>query len=168
MKSIKRLFFILLVLTCVFCFGQTAFAAIGCESGDTGDIMVYPNAKGTMYTGTTTIYYTNINPNALDSNGFPYTSADMNFFLRLEKKSTLYAFSGQASVELLNVSSHQEKITSFIQNTVMPILYPDNVVYPKFLLKSVDKMVQDVGEENACCSGMLFTIMDVVIAVQNK
>ena len=171
MKSIKGLFFILLVLTFVFCAGQAAFALIGSQAGDAGGITVFPKAKGTQYDGPLTIYYTNIDIGT-DDNGFPTPIADMNIFLRLQGKKTLDAFSGQAfKVAFTNIVKQQEAITSFINITVIPLLYPDYTPSLNFLLKSVDLMVQDDGVDagvtGACCNGMLFTIMDVVIAVQD-
>ena len=163
MKSIKGLLFILLILICFFCVGQAAFALIGSQAGDAGGITVYPKAHGTRYEGPLTIYYTN--PQGI--------YADMNFFLRLRIKTTLYAFSGQAlGVKYLDITEQQAKITDFIEKTVMPVLYPptDYEVTPDFLLKSVDLKVEDDGLpalESPCCNGMLFTIMDVVIAVQD-
>jgi hypothetical protein len=167
MKSIKGLFFILFALACVFCVGQAAFALIGSQAGESGGgIIVSPKAHGTRYEGPLTIYYTNPVQEYIE--GVLFTFVDMNFFLRLENKSTLNAFSGKSlHVDYLNIPIQQEAITVFIQNTVIPILYPEYDPKPDFLLKSVDLKVEDDGGSGTCCNGMYFTIMDVVIAVQD-
>ncbi len=58
MRTIKSLFFIVLVLTMVICSGQVALALVGSSSGDTPSLTVYPNAAGTKYEGTLTLYFT--------------------------------------------------------------------------------------------------------------
>jgi hypothetical protein len=170
MKSIKGLLFILLVLTCVFFAGQAAFALVGSETGDTPIITVHPKAKGIIYKGPLTIYYTNI---ILDPNTYVQT-ADITFFMRLQDENKkLHAFSGQAiGVDYYDFSAQQAIIEAFIHETVIPILYPNSNQKPNFLLKAVHKIVADDGKDvtdpSGCCNGMTFTIMNVVIAVQCK
>ena len=165
MKTIvKRLFFIFLALFMVISFSQSASALVGSESSanGTGGITVYPYAKGTKYVGPLTIYYV-----------FDQASGNYNmyFFLRLKKGSDAIGFSGHTDspVSLSDTPAQQAVIEDFVKNSVIPNLYPDSSPPPLFLLKSVDNLVSDNAllYPGCCGNGMVFTIMDVVIAVQD-
>jgi hypothetical protein len=172
---VKRIAFIFLTLFMVFAFGQSAMALVGSEPGTNGSggIVVNPNAPGTKYEGPLTIYYV---PDP-DHTGFSF----MHIFLRLRKGSTLWGFSGisAVSVDPTVTTDGQAQVTAFMNNTVMPILYPSYVPptdpnnvqtsnYPWYL-KSVDQVVSDnalLGPP-PCCNDMTFVIMDVIVAVQD-
>lgn len=157
MKRFKELLIVLLALAVVFAFGAPALAAFGSQGGATGagGIQVDPNAPGTKYEGPLTIYY-------VPAEGIG--NYNMYFFLRLRKGSTLYAFSGTAPV-VDDVGVQQLAIENFFTNTVIPLLYPGED--PPSALKSVDQIVDNFTTGQTCCSGKEFTIMDVVIAVQD-
>ena len=155
MKPIKELLIVLLAIAVVFVFGAPALAAFGSQGGATGagGIQVYPNAPGTKYEGPLTIYYVPAGTNTFD----------MYFFLRLRKGSTLHAFSGTALGVPGAVEDQQQAITDFFNNNVKPILYPES--NPPALLKSIDQIADDAT--SGCCGDMVYTIMDVVIAIQD-
>lgn len=161
MRSIKGLLFMLLAIAVVFTFGQPAWAAFGSQGGATGSggIVVDKDAPGTKYSGPLTIYYVPIEGSS---------NYELNFFLRLRKGWDLYGFSGTANDVPLDIPIVQGKIDDFIRNTVIPILYSNYTPYPEFWLKSVDQLVEDNDLElPGCCGGGFFSIMDVVISVQD-
>ena len=164
METTKRLFCVSFILTMVFCFSQTAFALVGSQAGAGGEggITVYPNAPGTKYEGPLTIYY-------LPATSGDTTKKNMHFFMRLRKGSTLYQFSGIAeNVVYTDANEQQARIEMFIEDTVIPFLYPGVDPAPLALLKSIDQKVEDDPLSiPPCCGDMLFAIMDIVIAVQD-
>jgi hypothetical protein len=161
MRSFKGLLFVLLALAVVFTFGAPAWAAFGSQSGAGGEggIQVVKDAPGTKYSGPLTINY--IRAGVINK-------YDMHFFLRLKKGWDLYAFSGVAESVDGTVQAQQGVIDDFVKNTVIPILYPDYAPnYPEFWLKAVDNIVDNVTSGFDCCEDVEFTIMDVVISVQD-
>ena len=157
MKPIKGLLIVLLAMAVVFTFGQSALAAFGSQGGAGGEggIEVVKDAPGTKYSGPLTIYYT--------SSGIGLYN--MHFFMRLRKGWDLYAFSGIANDVDGTVDAQQAVIDNFVRDTVIPILYPGVDPAPEVWLKSVDQIVDDAT--SSCCDSMVYTIMDVVIAVQD-
>jgi hypothetical protein len=151
-------------------------ALVGSEPGtnDAGGIVVNPNAAGTKYEGPLTIYYVPDPDKPLHS--------FMHIFLRLRKGSTLWGFSGISSESVIPTvtTDGQAQVTAFMNETVMPILYPgysppsdpndmQTSNYPWYL-KSVDQVVTDQAPlpgELPCCNNMTFVIMDVIVAVQD-
>ena len=163
MKQINRLLMTLLALAMVITFSATELTAGGCQPGSDGEggIEVNPKAPGTKYEGPLTVYYEKV----VDTDPQEYI---LNFFLRLRKGSTLNAFSAQSAAIYLDVESIKEETQWFFTNTVIQNLYDEPIPLDAALLKSVDQLVDEAtsgGEE--VNNGMVFNILDVVIAVQD-
>jgi hypothetical protein len=90
----------------------------------------------------------------------------MYFFMRLRQGHTLRIFGGvKPLVDYNNIALIQQNIEAFVGETVVPALFGLDVPY--WALKSVDQVIEpdDPTATPGCCGGMVFTIMDVVIAV---
>lgn len=169
MKPIKKLLIILLALTMVFTFGQPAFAEFGSQGGSNGEggIQVDPNAKGTKYVGPLTIYYTKV---YMDEYPYDLEGYTLTFFLRLKRGSQLYAFSGTAGTEEDplpgDVVVLQDAIETFIRTEVIPRIYGCTFGNcPPAELKAYDLLADD--DTSTCCNDMIYTIVDVTIAVRD-
>lgn len=172
LRLIKGVFSLLLLTAFVFVTGQTALAARGSETvtGNWLDGAVVKTAKGTKLEGPLAIYYEEV---AGTSEGCPILgiTTNMFLFLRLRHGSTLYPFSGIVeNICFGDLDAQNAEIVDFVGTTVVPIIFPENPSYdplnPGFALKSTDQVVE--SDEFGCCGApeMLFTIMDIVIAVE--
>ena len=156
----KRRFLILLLMVgLILAVAPSIVWARGSDSPQGGSIIeTDKQAKGTKLSGPLTIYY-----DILEG-----TTADMYFFMRLRKGQTLYIFGGMESISnYQNITLIQEKIEDFVGATVIPSLFGLTVTY--WALKSVEQVIEpdDPAATEGCCGGMLFTIMDIVIAVDD-
>ena len=155
-----RLLFVLLVLTgLILVPAQSEVWARASDTPQGGSAIVTDGqAKGTKLTGPLTIYYL-VEPD---------NSATMYFFMRLRQGHTLRIFGGTRDInDYNNIADIQAAIEDFVGATVIPALFGLDVPY--WALKSVDQVIEpdDATATPGCCGGMLFTIMDVVIAVED-
>ncbi|MDH3330025.1 MAG: hypothetical protein OEM01_12395 [Desulfobulbaceae bacterium] len=166
MKNIKQIQILLLSVLMCFVFANPSFSALSTQTTSDVDIInVDKNAPGTKLSGPLTIYFANY-----DS---VLQTADMYVFLRLRKGYDLYAFSTiipGVAYTASNIDILTDNINDFIENNVLPEIYGG--VTPPYAIKSTDQIVQDDPLCNYCPGPpagehMNFTIMDIVIAVQD-
>ena len=166
MEMKKAAIAVLILAVMILASAQPALSR-GCQDPvtDPGVIVVDKSAPGTKLSGPLTIYYELLSEE-LGING----PAKLYFFLRLKKGYNIYPFAGTAEIDCYgNIYEIQAAIDEFIGDTVVPALFPNTPDAP-YALKSVDKMVEPdtegVPDGDTCCGDLLFTILDVVIAVE--
>jgi hypothetical protein len=174
LRLIKGVFGLLLLTAFVLVTGQTALAARTSEvaTGNFLDEAADKNAVGTKWEGPLTIYYEVV---ASNPSGCDQFTTNMFIFLRLRHGSTLRPFSGMAAnICYSDLVAQNTAIKDFVGYQVMPIIldgyaYDPGAEDPGFALKSTDQVVENEGGRFPGCCGvpeMLFTIMDVLIAVE--
>jgi hypothetical protein len=109
-----------------------------------------PNATGTKYSGTITVYYT-----LGTTNGDAEQLVD--FFIRIGKDKTQYGFSGSTYAGIYDYAAQQAAIMDFIGSTVIPFFYPNSS--PAYELKSATHGVTVNGGD------LVFWTLDFVLAV---
>jgi hypothetical protein len=136
--------------------------ARGCQVGS-GDYAfeIDKTAPGTKLSGPLVIYYEG-------TGGL----VDLTFFMRLKKGYNIFPFSGTADgVVYDSIPEIQEAVDAFVSETVIPALFACTAGSdcPPHALKSVDMLVEPDTEGfpdgQTCCGQMRFTILDLVIAV---
>lgn len=180
MKPMKKIPILILSVLMVFFLTGNALSALSTQTTtNVSYISVDKSAAGTKLSGTLTIYYTN--PQFGEN-------TDMLVFLRLRKGNNLYGFATQITNVLYAVSegaieAQQDALEDWVEAEVIPELYcpEDDIVpsyeegvpptcssaLPSFAIKSVDQSVEDDQNQNFNTALMSYTIMDVVIAVQD-
>jgi len=158
--KVTRLILILLLLTgLILVTAQSEVWARASDSPMGGSLIETDGrSKGTKLSGPLTINY-DIAPDG---------SAAITFFMRLRQGHTLRIFGGTEYVsDYNNIADLQAAIEAFVDATVIPALF--GLVVPDWKLKSVDQIIEpdDPTATPGCCGGMAFTIMDVVIAVED-
>lgn len=160
MKKTRLLFILLLMMGLIL---GTAQFEVWARTSDTPQggsaIVTDAQAKGTKLSGPLTIYYD------IDENG----AGNMYFFMRLRQGHTLRIFGGVRPIaDYNNIAEIQSNIEAFVGETVIPALF-GTYVGDNWALKSVDQVIEpdDPTATPDCCGAMLFTIMDVVIAVED-
>jgi hypothetical protein len=180
MKTKKWALVFLLFTGIIFFAAQSAVG--GCEVGDLDWLISGENAPGTKLEGPLTIYYHCIEADPNDCEDYIFT-ADMYFFLRLRKGSTLYSFAGgpeqiEVPGDLLSTTEDGVawKIGEFFDDVVVPALYPgcnetspDSC--PSVALKSADNAVDwepwDPAIVNTATPGLAFFITDIVVGFRD-
>lgn len=174
MKTRKGILILLLSVAIILAITQSAMAGRGKEVAGGGflDSIVNKSAPGTKISGPIAIYYEK--GGTASCTGMGDFSTNMYFFMRLRKGNNLYPFSGVTkNVCYFDVNTQASAVGSFIQNTVIPVIYrlPSGRTYP-FALKNVDQLIEDdEADFGGCCGGdfhtIYFTIADIEIAVQD-
>ena len=174
MRTTKGVFIFLLLVAMILTITQLAMADRGKEgAGSFLDTIMNPSARGTIIAGPIAIYYEKIG--SVGSSCCPGANdflTNMRFFMRLTKGKTTYSFSGiKKEVCYFDEEKQASAIKSFIENTVIPVIYGTGATYP-FAIKNISHFVED-NESSfpGCCGGwantIYFTIADIEIAVQN-
>jgi hypothetical protein len=148
---------------------QSALAQVGGCQGAPGEpdfLSVNPNAPGTKYYGTITLYYEYANPDSRDTPG------PMSFFIRIGKDNNLYGFATRVgtTIDPTCYACQQTEVSTFLANTIIPYLYPHcpapappggSATCPAFALKSVSDWVWYNG------GTLIFNTIDFVLAVKD-
>lgn len=122
-------------------------------------------AAGTKLTGTMTLFY-EITDNAPAGTCEGDYETDMYMFLRLKKGQDFYGFAmgpEQGTCYLNGMTEQREAIEEYLTEYMMPTLFPDTDP-EAFAFKSLDlgSAIDFIDPD----TGIFFTIVDVVIAVQ--
>jgi hypothetical protein len=189
MKATKIAVTLFLLSTLILFMSHEALAGCVGSPQTTGGTIFDPymdkNASGTKLYCTLTIYYKDhcppIDPNKdlcpppppcpCDSVTDANPCVDMYFFIRVTKGNTIYPVSGKAAAPVLikDVETQYVTIQEFMASTVIPAIFP-NTPHAPFQWKSIDQLVYDnpMAYATSCfdCVGELFTMMDLVIGVQ--
>lgn len=172
--KIGKMIMMLLLAVITISFALPAWSAMNTSVTEgNAAIKVNANAPGTKLTGPLTVYYIKVG----ETNDFiPKPIVDMYVFMRLRHGNQLNSFSTVIKdfvYEAAEIVWQIKDFETFIDNTVIPVLYPGITPQPKALIKVIDQDVQDNNVDfPGCCKddlneNMWFAIMDITIAVQD-
>ena len=155
----RKITVFLIMILAVSMAAAPSVMARGSEVSTTGLLNLDKTAPGTKLTGPLTLHYEFLGE---DTNGCDIET-DMYVFLRLRKGYEISGFTmGPVNVCYEDITTQRIAVEGFIQNTVIRQLFMDSPA-ATFAIKSIDQAV----DEFDLPSGIGFTILDVVIAVQD-
>ncbi len=155
----KKMTVFLVMLLAVSMAAAPAVMARGSEVSTIGLLNLDKTAPGTKLTGPLTIHYEILSEG---TNGCDYET-NMYVTLRLRKGMDIEGFAmGPVNTCYFDVEGQRDAITNFIGLMVVPQFFPDSPLAP-FAFKSIDQAVDEAN----LTGGIGFTILDLVIAVQD-
>jgi hypothetical protein len=134
--------------------------ARGSEVIDDVVLQLDKTAAGTKLSGPITLFYNDVD----DPNTILCFETEMYTFLRLRKGFDLSIFSrGPEPTCYEDVEGQRDLVNEFLASEVVPTLFPEASDDVYFAVKSVDQYQENDDTD----LGLLVTILDVVIAVQD-